>query len=179
MASSNRHCTEVILSPPPSDGTHAWMKLRRFGPWLFAWVALAAMTSVFLGRLNWIEYHRLARNSVRTDGRVLRKEPHWELCYTYVVQDRTYFGTGSATYSSPSFGALNPGDRIDVFYSASSPALACVSDPQRLYENETESILLAAVVLPAFVLIMLRVRYQRLFDPGRTRNGSTATRLKL
>jgi hypothetical protein len=78
---------------------------------------------------------------------------HNSLFYTYRVAGGSYEGLGHIGRKSP-----QPGDKIDIVYLPNEPAISCYGQPRDLLNNETISILLAAILMPAFLLAALFLR---------------------
>lgn len=147
--------------------------------WAVSWFILALTFTFLVGRLNWPRYYRLAHEGTQTTGTVIGKESHRGISYTFTVNGLKYGGTGTADYIHSDFESLKSGDVVEVYYLPFSPTVSCAGDPWKLYWNETQTLLLGSVILPAFALAMFRIRYDKVFWGGKLANSSFATRLKL
>jgi hypothetical protein len=116
---------------------------------LFATLALA----IGLKITDWLTYRELS-NGVGVYGKVTAKEPdnHQIIRYSYMVGQQTYSGVGHGGRGNPSFGELNVGDRVIVFYDPASPSISVMGNPQSHQQVEMGGIIFLVVFLPLFPL---------------------------
>lgn len=131
---------------------------------LSAYFTLVALIWFGLGSLNIPRYQRLAAESVRTDATITATscEQHSTVSYTFVVAGRPYSGQGLSGGERPCKD-IQVGDRMPVWYLSTDPTVSTLREPQAKLENERISVGIGAVVLPAWLLVIIFVtrRIQR------------------
>ena len=120
------------------------------------WLVFASIgAAVGLALMGWRKYSRLS-DGVGVWGKVMAKEPenHQLIRYSFVVGPQTYTGVGSAGHGNPTFGSLNVGDRVIVFYDPANPYVSCLGYPQGRLKTEVAGIIFLVIFFPAFPLGM-------------------------
>jgi len=119
---------------------------------LFAlWLALAAALSMVVGR-HAIDYYRLTRHGVETQGITVAGRPHGQIEYTFEANARTYTGVGKRLEGT------QIGDKIAVYYLPVAPNINCFGDPQALFSAEMPPVVLAVFLFPTLIILRLVLR---------------------
>lgn len=84
-----------------------------------------------LTALDWSKYQHLARNAVKTTGKVTAKEPqkHNSIRYSFEVDHKTYSGLGHAGGENPTFDELQVGAPVSVYYDPDQPDNSFLGNP--------------------------------------------------
>lgn len=126
---------------------------------VLVWLALALLTGYLLGRLNLADLSHPDANTRTTSGIVAGKFPrdHARIDFLYSVDGIQYRGSDSFIGSpNPSFDDIKVEDPVVVFYQASDPTNAVLSQPTKRLHNETGAVIVAAIIVPtAFMLAAL------------------------
>jgi hypothetical protein len=121
---------------------------------LTVWLVFAGLALIVgLKITDWLTYRNLS-NGVGVYGKVTAKEPenHQIIRYAYVVGQQTYSGVGHGGRGNPSFGELNVGDSVIVFYDPANPSNSVMGNPQARQQVEMGGIIFLVVFLPLFPL---------------------------
>jgi DNA-binding transcriptional regulator of glucitol operon len=138
------------------------MKETNTPSWYIAWLVLALLVAVALGRQEWIGFYRLYRHGAAAPGLLLSgPNPQYgnAITYSFAVGSQTY--TTSRTYLGSGLQPGTPGSSITVFYLPENPQVSCVGDPKGWLENETVAIGFAVLLLPTFAIMIVRWQYGR------------------
>ncbi len=133
------------------------------------WLALALAIAVVIGRLNWPAYRRIAAVGVRGQATVVELLPniHNTVRYEYFVAGRAFQGQMQSWQPNPSLQQLGVGEPLVIYYDPQHPEESVLGDPKPMFQNETISVGLAAVVFPTFVVATWAWRSSRKQAPQR------------
>ena len=123
-----------------------------------AWLVLMILFAALIGGLNWRTYWKLANRSVSVQGTVTQVLPevHATVRYRYYVDGREYRGQTQPRPPNPALERLAEGATLTVWYDPEEPKISVLGVPSALLENETISVILAAVLFPTLILIVWR-----------------------
>ena len=119
-----------------------------------AYILLALVIAFAMSRITpWSNYQRLAENGVSAQGTVISTNcsTHQTFAYRFEAGGRAFDGIGQRGVSKEC-RALVPGDPVKLSYLPSDPWISASGEPNALLENETTSIALAALLLPAVAI---------------------------
>ena len=118
---------------------------------------LAACVFTYVGSSRF--YYQLARDGQMVRGVVVTPtcEQHNSLNFEFEAEGRTWPGSGHSGHCRE----LRRGDSVDVWYLPDNPAASSLDEPRAGLYNELETSGLAALVLPAFVLLAISQRKRR------------------
>ncbi|OOG36232.1 hypothetical protein B0E51_17855 [Rhodanobacter sp. C05] len=118
------------------------------------WIVLALAIGSLLGSQNLHRYYALDSQGIKTSGTVIALEPedHQGVRYSYQVAGNTYKGVGTVGSGNPKFGSLEVGTSVLVYYVGSDPGISELGEPGPRLQNEIESVLMAALTAPIFLL---------------------------
>jgi hypothetical protein len=127
------------------------------------WLLLAIVIAVGIGSLNWPAYRRMAARGISGKATVLELLPriHNTVRYQYEVSGQTFEGQMQSWQPNPPLEQLGIGQSVIIFYDPEQPATSVLGDPKPILQNETISVLLAAFVIPTFVVLTLVWRVSR------------------
>jgi hypothetical protein len=134
-----------------------------------AWLVLMMLFAALIGGLNWLTYWKLAHRGVSVQGTVIQVLPevHATVRYRYYVDGREYHGQTQPRPPNPPIERLAEGATLMVWYDPEEPKMSVLGAPSGLLENETISVILAAVLFATFILLVWRYRmlpgYRRLW----------------
>jgi hypothetical protein len=134
-----------------------------------AWLVLMMLFAAITGGHNWPTYWRLAHRSASVEGTVIQLLPkmHATVRYRYNVDGHEYHGQTQPWPPNPSIEGLAEGATLTVWYDPEQPNVSVLGLPGVLLENETISVMLAAILAPTFILLAWRYRtllgYRRLW----------------
>lgn len=133
-----------------------WSRCRICG-YLLVYLALAGLIVIALGRINWLTYYHLASHGIRTQGYVIKTNcaDHNGFYYRFSINENVYEGLGSGGSGNPDCHTLDVGNPVTVYYLSDSPSINIAGDASMRLTNETVSILLAALLLPAIVTVAI------------------------
>jgi hypothetical protein len=135
--------------------------------WLLAllasYVISALVIGLALGGFNLPQYWRLSQEGRSVRAKVTDTDcaNHEMFSYTFPVGVVTYTGRGGAGFGTPPCSDLRPGDAVGVYYLPSRPETNLPGDIHQRLENEVTIVVLAALVLPAFLVGIEVWRWKR------------------
>jgi hypothetical protein len=96
---------------------------------------------------------------IQGPGSVIEVLPkiHNTVRYEYSVDGRAFHGAMQSWRPNPPIEQLSVGQPLVVYHDPQHPEDSVLGDPKPMLENETGSIALAALIIPA--IIVLRVRW--------------------
>lgn len=132
-----------------------WSKARTLMAYAGIWVLLAAVLLIGLGSLNWVTYRRLASRGVRGTAKIVELLPkdHHSAVYEYDVSGKSFKGQKCSWPPNPILEEMVAGQSVQVWYDPERPEISVLGDPQPILENETVTILLAAVLGPTVIVL--------------------------
>ena len=134
---------------------------HKFRVWLFLVVLLAAIPT-FLTIRDWRFVHWMNTDSVRTTATAITYD-HPALKYSYTISQRSF--EGSEKTATP----FNPGDKFDVFVSASHPWMSSLAKPPLTFEDGGYFVMgLALAVLVPSIALLASLREEKSASSGRS-----------
>jgi len=127
-----------------------------FMKYALIWLALAAAIAIGLGGLNLSPYRRLATHGVRSEGRIIELLPefHSTARYGYLVAGKSFEGRKQSWEPNPPLEEMRVGQTVIVYYDPEFPERSVLGDPKSILQNETMSIILAALIGPTFIVLV-------------------------
>jgi hypothetical protein len=104
---------------------------------------------------------RLVEKGVPIYGKVISKERenHGNLNYSYVVDDKEYFGNGGAGGGNPRFDDIQIGQQFIVYYDSEVPEKSIAGYPQLHQEAHNGGIVFCIIMFPLFPMAILTAIY--------------------
>jgi hypothetical protein len=104
-------------------------------------------------------YYQLVREGQEVRGVVVAPTcgQHNSLNFEFVAAGRTWPASGHSAHCSE----LRSGDPVTVWYLPDNPEVSSLDEPRDGLTNELETVGLAALVLPAFALLVISERKRR------------------
>ena len=130
---------------------------------LAAYVAIAIVAWLVLSNVGrGAAYGELARAGVPAIAVVLKPDcgNHANIVYRFEVNGRQFDARDSASWSGRNCQSVKPGELVRVTYLPNDPTVNAVGDPNERLWNERISLMLASLIMPAFI-IWAFVRRQR------------------
>ncbi len=128
------------------------------------WLALAGLSlAIGLVFFNPFPDYRLAKSSVRTEGRVTALEPanHEIVRYAYRV-GAEYNGSGHGGSGNPVFRNLRVGESVIVFYDPAHPEVSSLGYPEGPLSGNLWGVISTTLFLPICIIFVLyRLGYFR------------------
>ena len=117
-----------------------------------AWIALAAILALLLGRINVPTYLRLIKHGARTTATIVQSDcnNHARAFYTFSVGSRAY--SGSDVMWMFDCQPLHPGDGIPIYYDKTDPTASRAIEPQNGLVNDLIPIALACLMVPPLMI---------------------------
>jgi hypothetical protein len=136
--------------------------------YLITWLLLAAGIVVGLGAVNWWPYRSLARNGIVSHAEITELLPAFHMIarYEYHVAGRTFLGQMQPWPPNPPFKQLRVGSPAIIYYDPNHLEDSVLGDPRLIRRNETFSIVLAAIVIPTFLVFTAGVRQASVLNGG-------------
>ena len=127
------------------------------------WIVLAAGIAIGIGSVNWSFLNRIADRGVRSGANVIGFFPktHNSLRYEYNVAGRSFQGQSQPSTPNPPAVQLAIGSAVVIYYDPEKPEDSVLGDPKPILLNETISILLAATIVPTFLVVVWAGRTSR------------------
>jgi hypothetical protein len=131
--------------------------------YVITWLVLAALFAVALGSINLRDYHRFLAQGVLGHATVtsLHPEFHNTVRYEYRVAGQTFHGQMQSWSPNPELQQLSVGQTLVIYYDPGHPEQSVLGDPKPMLENETISVGLAAILVPAFIVLAWARRTSR------------------
>jgi hypothetical protein len=125
-----------------------------------AWLVLAALLALALGRINIPTYLRLAEHGERATATVIRLDcdNHGRAFYTFTVGSTNY-STSDVMWSSNCL-SLHSGDAITIYYEVTDPTISRAIEPRLGIENEVIPISFACLMVPPVLIVVLAGWYR-------------------
>jgi hypothetical protein len=133
-----------------------------------AWLMLAAILVLILGRINLPTYFRLARHGERVTATIVQTDcnNHGRAFYTFQVGPTRYSDSdGMRMFDCRS---LHPGDSIPVYYEITDPTISRAIEPWGGLVNELIPIALACLIVPPFMIASFFAWYRKNKTKGST-----------
>jgi hypothetical protein len=126
--------------------------------YVITWIILALSLTIGIGSINWVRLRRITSRGVRGEAIVIGLFPtnHNTLRYEYHVAGKTFIGQTQSSDPNPPLERLAVGEKVVIFYDPEDPHDSILGDPAPVLWNETISVLLAATVVPTFLVIVWR-----------------------
>lgn len=124
---------------------------------IIGYVLAALALATFMGYATRIhDQILLARASVTAVGTVIetRCQQHLNFAYRFDANGSIHQGTSSSERCTH----MKAGDDVTVRYLPDTPSLSTAADPRNALANNLETILLASLTAPAFLLVALWLR---------------------
>lgn len=127
------------------------------------WLVLAVAIAIGWGSLDLPSYRRLVTQGIRAEGKIIELHPehHNTARYGYLVAGQTFVGQKQSWQPNPPLEEMRVGQTVVVYYDPESPEQSVLGDPKPILQNEIISIALAAVIGPAFIVLVWRFRRQK------------------
>jgi len=137
--------------------------------YVLTWLLLAAVFAIGIGSLNWPAYHRMALQGVLGQATVIELHPefHNTVRYEYCVAGRTFRGQMQSWGPNPELQQLSVGQPLVIYYNPEHPEASVLGDPKPILKNETQSVALAALLFPTFIVLVWAWRSSRKHESGR------------
>ncbi|HEX4613595.1 MAG TPA: DUF3592 domain-containing protein [Urbifossiella sp.] len=128
-----------------------------------AYAVFAAAIWFGIGSLNMPVYRRLADEGVPAEATVTEPtcENHATVRYAFRVDGRTFTGVGQPSAVGRDCADVRAGDRLEVWYVPADPGIHRLGAPGPNLRNEEVSVGLAAVGMPAFLVVVSGGAYLR------------------
>ena len=118
------------------------------------WFLFSIGIVIALGQLGWKDYYHLTKNGESTEGTIIKYEPrnHGSVYYMYTIDKQFYRGSQSQCLKR------NIGEKVEVFYLRTNPAISSIERPLDLLINESIAIFLAALIFPSLIVLSIRLK---------------------
>jgi hypothetical protein len=136
---------------------------------LLVYVIAALLVVVFMGLATGvIHQYELVEKGAQAQGVVIKPDcgRHLSFSYRFRVAEATYPGQSVSDHC----GSVRAGTAVTVHYLPADPSVNTAEDPGELFRGNRDTILLAALTAPAFLLLSFRVRL-KIWERGG--NGSS------
>jgi len=106
-----------------------------------------------------IDQYRLVGEGAQVKGFVIEPDcgRHLSIAYRFDVAGATYSGVSVSDHCS----TVVAGSEVNVHYLPADPSVNTAEDPGRLFRNNRDTILMAALTSPAFLLLIFRARLKK------------------
>jgi len=123
--------------------------------YVIPWLVLAAVFAVGIGSLNWLTYYRLNARGVEAQAIVVELTPdaHGTVRVEYRVAGQAFREQMAPQEPNPPPGEIALGQALVVCYDPQQPESSVLGNPRPMLENETISVLLAALLFSTFVVV--------------------------
>lgn len=136
---------------------------------LIVYVIAALLVVVFMGLATGVVHqYELVEEGVQAEGVVIEPDcgRHLSFSYRFTVTGAPYSGQSVSDHCS----SVRTGAAVTVHYLPADPSVNTAGDPGALFRGNRDTILLAALTAPAFLLLIFKVRLKRWERGG---NGSS------
>ena len=124
------------------------------------WLGSAFLFTAF-GAADAVEYYRLRRQGIPTEGRAVAQAPHYQITYSFEVNGAAYQGVGMTGFGTAPFEQIRIGDKLPVYYLSKDPKINCLRSPDKLFSNELIFVLLMVILGPTMITAVAVFRYER------------------
>ncbi len=127
------------------------------------WIILAVGIAIGIGSVNWTFLRRIADRGVRGEATVIGLFPksHNTLRYEYHVAGSSFQGQTQSRAPNRPLEQLAIGQPVVIYYDPEKPEDSVLGDPKPILQNETISVLLAATIVPTFIVVVWTRRTSR------------------
>ena len=128
------------------------------------WLVLVLSITFLIGSHNLPTYYALKERGVKVTAVVLDTQPrnHRLVHYSYLASGRRLEGLGSVGGGSPTFEALLPGSKLEIYVDPNHPEVSTIGAAAARFYEELSVVIFGGILLPSAIVGFVVLRSSRL-----------------